>query len=167
MLSTVNGRLATPVQVATLNKRTMKIRVLLADGHDEFRDALRTALECEAGMEVVAQTRSDQAAMAAMRSIPVDVVCLDMRIAALGGIEATRLLLQRSPQTRVIGLSIHDDPALVHAMIDAGASGFVLKMDAGSDLALAIRSVHDNETFLSHSMTRIAAIHSRGSTPID
>jgi len=149
--------------MVALNKLAMKIRVLLADGHEEFSDALRAALGCEPGIEVVAQAGSDLAALAAMRSIPVDVVCLDMRIPVLGGIGATRLLLQRFPQTRVIGLSIHDDPDLVLGMVDAGASGFVLKMDTGSDLALAIRSVLGNETFVSHSMTPMATDHSRGS----
>lgn len=162
MPSTVNDYLVTSVKAVTSNKFTMKIRVLLADGHEEFSNALRAALECEPGIEVVAQASSDLAALAAMRRIPVDVVCLDMRIAVLGGIRATQLLLQRFPQARVIGLSIHDDPDLVFGMLDAGANGFVLKMDTGSDLAQAIRSVHGNETFVSHSMTRMATVRSRG-----
>ena len=134
----------------------MKIRVLLADDHEMFRDALRMTLELDPGMQIVAQASNGQSVLDAMVRIPVDVVCLDMRMLGLGGIETTRLLLQRFPLTRVIGLSAYDDPVLVREMMDAGARGYVLKMDIGRELLQAIRRVHNNEIYLSPSLGAIA-----------
>lgn len=133
----------------------MNIRVMLADSHEQYRDALCMALEQETDISVVAQAGSDLAALEAMTRVPVHVVCLDVRIAVLGGIETTRLLLQRFPHVRVIGLSIHDDPELVRGMIGAGASAFVLKMDVGRDLPLVIRRVRYDKTYGSQFMPRI------------
>ena len=135
----------------------MTIRVLLVDEHEQFANSLRSVLQFDADIEVVALVNSAQTALEAMTRMPVDVVCVDMHIAGLGGIGTTRLLLQRFPQTRVIGLAIHDDPVQVHAMIEAGASGFVLNMDAGRDLAQAIRRLDASEIYLSHSMIHCSA----------
>jgi two-component system NarL family response regulator len=135
----------------------MKIRVLLADDHEMFRDALRMTLELAPGIQVVAQASNGQAVLAAMACAPVDVVCMDMRMGGLGGLETTRLLLQRFPQTRVIGLSAHDDPVLVREMMDAGAYGYVLKMDIGRELVQAIQRVHNNEVYLSPSLSTMGS----------
>lgn len=134
----------------------MKIRVLLADDHEIFREALRMTLELDPDIEVVAQAGDGMGVLESMTSIPVDVVCMDMRMAGLGGIETTRRLLQRFPATKVIGLSAHDDPVLVREMIAAGACGYVLKMDIGRELTQAIRSVHGNGVYLSPSLSRMA-----------
>lgn len=130
----------------------MKIRVLLADDHEMFRDALRMTLELDPDLEIVAQASNGQAVLDAMAHIPVDVVCMDMRMTGLGGLETTRQLLKRFPNTRVIGLSAHDDPVLVREMIGCGASGYVLKMDIGHELVQAIRCVQNSETYLSPSL---------------
>lgn len=143
----------------------MKTRVLLADDHEMFRDALRMTLELDPDLDIVAQASNGQAVLDAMARIPVDVVCMDMRMAGLGGLETTRQLLQRFPQTRVIGLSAHDDPVLVREMMGCGASGYVLKMDIGRELVQAIRRVHNNEIYLSPSLSTVVTELSRNLHP--
>ncbi|MES2946941.1 MAG: response regulator transcription factor [Pseudomonadota bacterium] len=125
----------------------MGIRVLLADDHALFRAALRMTLELNPDMEVVAEADDGTAVMDIVAHTAVDVVCMDMRMAGLDGLETTRQLLQRFPDTNVIGLSAYEDPALVSAVMAAGARGYVLKMDIGRDLGEAIRRAHRNETY--------------------
>ena len=132
----------------------MTIRVLLADAHEQYCAALCSALQLQPDIAIVGQASSDQAVLEVMRGLPVDVVCMDMRIPVLGGIETTRLLLRHFPKARVIGLSIHDDPVLVKGMVAAGASGFVLKMDTGMHLEDAIRRVFGHEMVMSPSVLR-------------
>jgi len=117
-----------------------------------FRDALCMALEVDPGIEVVAQAVDGEAVLASLAVTPVDVVCMDMCMAGLGGIETTRQLLQRFPETKVIGLSAHDNPTMVADMLRAGARGYVLKMDVGRELIDAIRRVHRNERYVSHAL---------------
>jgi len=150
----VSGDSGTEVALSRLKGRVMNVRVLLADAHQQYCAALCTALQRNPDIEIVAVVGSDQAALAVMRLMPVDVVCVDMRVPALAGIETTRRLLHHFPQARVIGLSIHDDPVVVRTMFATGASGFVLKMDTGMHLVDAIRRVHDHELFLSPSVSR-------------
>jgi DNA-binding NarL/FixJ family response regulator len=145
----------------------MKVRVLLVDGHEQFSNTLRAMLQSDPDIEVVKQARSVKSAIEAMTRFPFDVICLDMRVGGLGGIGTTRLLLQQFPHTRVIGLSIHDDPVLVQGLTKAGASGFVLKMDAGRDLAPAIHRVHDTVTYMTHSMSWTSCTDSQGITSSD
>lgn len=130
----------------------IKIRVLLADDHAMFRDALRMTLEVDPYIEVVSQADDGKAVLESMARIPVDVICIDICMAGLDGIETTRQLLQRFPETKVIGLSAHDNPTLVADMLRAGARGYVLKMDVSQELTDAIRRVHRNERYVSHAL---------------
>ena len=94
----------------------MKLRVLLADDHAIFRAALRMTLQ-----------------------YAPDIVCMDINMPVMDGIEATRRLLEIHPHVKVIGLSAHDDPVPIEALIKAGAVGYVIKSDAGTQLLTAIR----------------------------
>lgn len=118
------------------------IRVLLADDHALFRDAICMTLELAPDMEVVAQAGDGAEAVRCAAATPVDVVCMDMCMPGLGGIEATRRLRQLFPAVRVIGLSAQDDPGLIADMLAAGASGYVTKVNAGRELVHAIRLAH-------------------------
>jgi len=134
----------------------IKIRVLLADDHAMFRDALRMTLEVDPDIEVVAQADDGKALLESMARLPVDVVCIDICMAGLDGIETTRQLLQRFPETKVIGLSAQDNPNVVADMLRAGARGYVLKMDVARELIDAIRRVHRNERYVSHALGALA-----------
>lgn len=127
----------------------MKIRVLLADDHALFRQALRLSLEVHPDLAVVAEADSGAAVLAAFAAAIPDVVCIDANMPGVDGIAATRQLLERHPAARVVGLSADGSPALAAAMVAAGARGYVIKMHAGRELPEALRRVAGGAEFLS------------------
>lgn len=127
----------------------MKFRVLLADDHAMFRKALRLSLAMSADVEIVAEAADGPGVLDGVMRCQPDVVCMDIRMPGLDGIEATRQIIASRPDTRIIGLSAHNDPATVNAMMQAGALGYVMKMDAGQHLMAAIRQVGQNQRYVS------------------
>lgn len=127
----------------------MAIKVLLADDLKTIRDELRAIVEKHNDMEVVGAARSGRGAVKLARKLLPDVVVMDITMPDLNGMDATRMILRKSPGIRVIGVSMHSDRWFVSGMLDAGASGFLLKDCASEELAGAIRSVASNHTYLS------------------
>jgi len=127
----------------------MKFRVLLADDHAMFRDALRMVLEMAPEVEIVAEAADGRAVLELFGASRPDVVCMDVNMPGLNGVDATRQLLALHPEVRIIGLSCDADPRMVAEMIGAGAHGYVVKMNAGRDLLPAIHRVSQNQIYLS------------------
>ncbi|MCK9388595.1 MAG: response regulator transcription factor [Sulfuritalea sp.] len=126
----------------------MKTRVLLADDHQMFRHALRTMLEQESSIQVVGEAGDGQELLKIAGGTPVDVVCMDIGMPRMNGIEATRRLLGINPAIKVIGVSAFADRDYVLDMLKAGASGYVTKSETGDELLRAIRAVRLNRTYL-------------------
>lgn len=127
----------------------MKLQVMLVDDHTLFRQALHMSLALSPGIEIVAEAGNAATALALVDITQVNVVCLDVNLPDLSGVEVTRLLMARQPSLKVIGLSAQADMAVVAAMIDAGAAGFVSKISAGQDLPEAIQDISRNQTYFS------------------
>jgi len=127
----------------------MTIRILLADDHKIVRDGLRSLLEKQQGMKVVAEAENGRKALELASRTQPDVVIMDVSMPDLNGIEATRHMLVALPGVRVIALSMHSDRRLVAGMLQAGASGFLLKDCAFDELARAIHAVMSNQPYLS------------------
>lgn len=127
----------------------MKIRVMLADDHALFRDALRMVLEMAPDMEVVAEAENGHQVLQYMAQLQPDVVCMDLSMPGMNGLETTRHLRSSYPQTRIIGLSAHADLDRVVEMHRAGALGYVTKANAADELHAAIRQVQQNQTYFS------------------
>ena len=126
----------------------MKTRIVLADDHQMFRQALRAMLENEPGIEVVGEASDGiELLRVAQASLP-DVVCIDVGMPNLNGIEATRRLLALHPAIKVIGLSAYNDRDFILDMLKAGASGYVTKNEAGDELLRAIKAVRLNRKYL-------------------
>lgn len=124
-------------------------RVVLADDHTAVREALRMLLEEEADVEVVGEAENGRAAvMLALERSP-DVVLMDVNMPVMDGIEAARRIAAEAPGIKVLGLSMHAEAQLVRGMLQAGASGHVLKDRAARELADAIRAVMAGRTYLS------------------
>lgn len=119
-----------------------QIRVLLADDHAIVRDGLRALLDDVGGIEVVGQASNGLEAVSLARDLKPDVVVMDLAMPRLNGIEATRRILKAHPDAHILILSQHEDPKHVLDAIWAGASGYLLKRDAGADLAEGIQLVH-------------------------
>ena len=127
----------------------MTLRVLLADDHELFRRALRMSLEGMPGIAIVAEADTGTQAIALASQAGVDVVCMDINMPGLNGIEATRAILATHPDVRVIGLSAHVDPVRVADMFRAGAMGYVDKGNAGVELPDAIVKAGQGLVYLS------------------
>ena len=126
----------------------MRIRIVLADDHHIVRDGLRSLLEEQEDMEVIAEAENGREAVALALRLRPDIVVMDVGMPDLNGIEATRQVCDGAPGTRVVGLSMHSDRRFVAGMLEAGASGYVIKDEAFEELARAIRAVREGRTFL-------------------
>lgn len=126
----------------------MSLRIVLADDHQMFRHALRALLAHEPGLEVVAEAASGVEVLAIAAAQPVDLVCMDIAMPGMNGIDATRRLLASHPEVRVIGLSAFADRQFVIDLLDAGARGYITKAEAGEELLRAIQTVREGRTYL-------------------
>jgi DNA-binding NarL/FixJ family response regulator len=126
----------------------MKLRIMLADDHAVYRDALCMWLELAPDMEVVAQAHDGYSLLQGVAQSRPDVVCMDLNMPGLDGIESTRQLLQLQPTAKVIGLSASIDLLRVAEMFRVGALAYVLKGSDGGELLAAIRSVSQNRHYL-------------------
>lgn len=126
----------------------MSLRILLADDHQMFREALRILLERNPEFEVVAETGDGLQVLALARESMPDIVCMDIDMPGMKGIEITRQMTQELPQTKVIALSVFSDRAYVTHMLNAGASAYVTKAQAGEELLRAIDAVSRNRSYL-------------------
>ena len=125
-----------------------RIRVLLADDHRLFREALRTVLEREC--DVVGEAASGEEAVALAARTRPDIVLLDVGMPGVGGLNAAHRLARESPNSKVVILSQHDDEEyVIEAMVDAGAAGYLVKTDAASELLSALRAVAAGRRYLS------------------
>jgi len=133
----------------------MSIRILLADDHKIVRDGLRTLIGKEAGMEVIGEAENGRKALKMAEKIRPNVVIMDVTMPDMNGIEATRKMLTEVPGVKVIALSMHSDRRFVLGMLEAGASGYLMKDCAFDELAKAVRSVATGQTYLSPSIADV------------
>ena len=133
----------------------MGTRVLLADDHNMIRQGLRALIEKEDGMSVIAEAEDGRKAVELTRDLAPTVVVMDVGMPNMNGIEATRRIVSEFPGVRVLALSMHSDKRFVKEMFSAGASGYLIKDSAFGELALAIRTLADNRTYLSPGVTDV------------
>ncbi len=133
----------------------MSIKVILADDHRIMREGLRSLLEKEPDIEVVAEADNGRTAVQQVQELSPDIVIMDVSMQDLNGIEATRQIIARYPDVKVLALSMHSDKTYVAGILSAGASGYLLKDSAFDELAEALRVVISGQFYLS---SRVAAI---------
>ena len=126
----------------------MGIKIIIADDHKIMRDGLRTLLEHEPDMEVIAEADNGRSIVQLSHKLKPDVVIMDISMPELNGFEATRQIVQKNPAVKVVALSMHADKRFVAGMFEAGAKSFLLKDSAFSQLSEAIRNVYSGKTYL-------------------
>lgn len=133
----------------------MSIRILLADDHKILREGLAALLEKQPGMKVVGEAANGRSAVRSARELRPDIVIIDIAMPDLNGIEATRQIIAEVPGAKVIALSMHSDRRFVKGMLQAGASGYLLKQNAYHDLVRAIQTAMANLVYLSPEITGV------------
>ena len=128
-----------------------KIRVVLADDHKALLARVRRTL-CEL-FEVVATAEDGNQAVDAVLSLNPDVLVIDISMPVLDGLQAAKQLQKVNCPTRVVFLTIHEDPDFVAAALSAGASGYVTKNRLSTDLVPAIHAALKGQTFVSHTVS--------------
>ena len=131
----------------------MKIRIMLADDHRMFREALRIPLAAEPDIEVVAEAATGTEALALVESTKPDLLVLDIAMPGMNGIETTRRVLARLPELRIVALSGYTDRMFIDEILKAGARGYVVKSAGADELIRAIRAVFAGQFFLSPEIT--------------
>jgi len=132
-----------------------KIRVLIADDHSILREGIRSLLENESDMEVVGEAEDGHMAVSMACELEPDVILMDIVMPRLNGIEATRQIRKKLPNTQILVLSMHDNEEYIRQVLANGAMGYILKDAAYNELLSAIRSVYRGEAVLSPAITRL------------
>ena len=138
-----------------MNKRKKKIRLLLADDHPVVRRGMRSCLEGIRHVEVVAEAVDGQEALNLVKELSPDIVLMDIDMPNVNGLEATKVVREEFPDTRVLILSVHTNKDYVLQIIRSGAQGYVLKDASPEDLVRAIESVDNGEPFFSPDISQI------------
>jgi DNA-binding NarL/FixJ family response regulator len=127
----------------------MSIRIILAEDHKITREGLTNMLNDQHDLEVVGEAENGREAVQLTQELSPDLVIMDVTMPDLNGIDATRIITSGSTNTKVIALSMYSDKQFVQGMIQAGASGYLLKDCAFGELVNAIRAITDGNTYLS------------------
>jgi len=131
------------------------IRVLIADDHAVVRDGLRALLAKAGDVEVVGVAGNGREVIEQAQRVRPDVVVMDVGMPELDGVEATRRLREKCPESRVLILSMHLTSEHVVRALHAGAHGYVLKESAGEEVVEAIRAVAAGRRYLSHQISEL------------
>lgn len=127
-----------------------RIRLLIADDHEIFRDGFRLLFRNEPDITICGEAADGKELIAKVHALRPDVVATDIQMPSMSGIEATRYIKANFPETKVIALAMFNEISDVSDMLSAGAQGFLLKNTEKEDIIEAIRTVHDNKSYFCH-----------------
>jgi two-component system nitrate/nitrite response regulator NarL len=130
------------------------IRVLVVDDHAILRDGIRSLLERQDDISVTGEASNGLEALERIGADPPDIVLMDIAMPVMNGIEATQRIKERYPQVKILILTQHDDREYIQPLLQAGASGYVLKRSGGREVLTAIRQVYEQGAFLEPSIAR-------------
>jgi two-component system response regulator NreC len=145
----------------------VSIRVFIADDHGILRGGLRALINTQSDMEVVGEAANGLDAEIGIRATEPDVALMDISMPNGGGLAAIATVTQVRPKTRILVLTVHDEPGYVRAAADAGAVGYVVKNAVDTELLAAIRAVAQGRTFMDTSIGLGLAQQSMRSKPTD
>ena len=130
-----------------------KLRILLAEDHETIRDGLKLLVGSQPDMEVVGEAENGRVAVQLAQQLLPDVAVMDVSMPELNGLQATKKLKQHCPQVKVLALTRHTDSGYLQQLLQAGASGYVLKQSKSAELLRAIRAVAAGQTYLDPAIT--------------
>lgn len=128
-------------------------RIMIADGHDIIRRGIRTLIESQANMEIVAEAATGLEALLAARASSPDIAIIDHCLPELNGLDLAQSLRREVPRIEILIYTMNDNEELVMAMLRAGARGFVLKSDSGRQLLAAIDALSMHQPYFSSAIS--------------
>jgi two-component system, NarL family, response regulator NreC len=131
-----------------------EITLMLVDDHDVVRTGLRSYLETQPGMRVVAEARNGEEALKIVTNVRPQIVLMDITMPGMDGLEATRRLKAKVPECLVLALTVHEDKQYFMEMLAAGASGYLTKQAAADELVAAIHAVAGGNVYLQPALAR-------------
>lgn len=129
-----------------------KLKIYLAEDHLVVREGLKLLINSQPHMEVVGESSDGEKAWKDSLELKPDVIVMDVTMPGMNGIQATQLIKENSPGLKVLVLSVHEERAYLRELLEAGASGYVLKRSAAEELINAIHAVHAGGIFLDPSI---------------
>jgi two-component system, NarL family, response regulator NreC len=132
----------------------MPIKLLIVDDHQLFREGISALFDAEL-IELIGMASDGNEAVEMVKNLLPDIVLMDISMNGMDGIEATKIILSDETPTRIIGLSMHADKNYIKEMLEAGASGYLLKNCSHKQLTEAIIAVHSGKMYLSDEITDI------------
>ncbi|SRR6266508_1903079 len=130
------------------------ITIMLVDDHDVVRTGLRSYLETQTGMKIVAEARNGEEAIRLAEDTRPNIILMDITMPHMDGLEATRKLKSLVPESLVLALTVHEDKQYFMEMLAAGASGYLTKQAAADELIAAIRAVATGAIYLQPALAR-------------
>jgi DNA-binding NarL/FixJ family response regulator len=127
--------------VQTTPASARRVRVMLVDDHPVLRAGVATLLRAAPDLALVGEAADGTRAVQMAKELSPDVIVMDVSLPELSGAQATKQILADDPAPRVLVLSVHEETVLVQSLLDAGASGYLLKRSAGEELVRAIRAI--------------------------
>ena len=124
-------------------------KILIVDDHALLREGLQSLLSAEPGMRVVGTAENAESGIEKIASLHPDVVLTDLAMPETGSVDAVRLIREAHPDVRLIALTFHKEDGYIHAALQAGADGYILKDDSRDELMIAISSVNKGKNYLS------------------
>ena len=142
------------------------IRLLIVDNHTLFRQGLVSLLQSEPGYEVIGEASSGEEALVMVSELGPDVVLMDVKMPGIGGVEATRRLMETNSEERILMLTVSEEEENLLAAIQVGAQGYILKNADAGELLEAIQRVYAGEAMISPAMTsRLFQVLKSGGIP--
>ena len=130
------------------------ITIMLVDDHDVVRTGLRSYLETQQGLQVVAEARNGEEAIGLATRMRPQIILMDITMPHMDGLEATRKLKALCPESLVLALTVHEDKQYFMEMLAAGASGYLTKQAAADELVAAIRALATGAIYLQPALAR-------------
>lgn len=136
---------------------TQAVRILVADDHRMVREGIVRILEDADGFEVVAQAADGVEAVELTMKLKPDVVIMDLTMPRLSGLDAVRRIHETAPQMRILVLTVHEDEEYIVPIVKAGASGYLVKDSASTDLTDAVTALANGDTYFGRQASRVLA----------
>jgi len=132
-----------------------RVKVLVVDDHAVVREGIKMVLGSDPELEVVGEASSGEEAIEKVRELEPSVVVMDIGMPGLSGFEATRRIKQSHPDVKVLALTVHDSEAYVFQMLQAGATGYVVKRAPAADVISAVKEAYRGEAVLHPSVAKL------------